>query len=43
VKPNLVEALPNGLEGIEAGHALLKEGKISAKKLVYTVSETPGL
>ncbi|OPB37707.1 zinc binding dehydrogenase [Trichoderma guizhouense] len=37
------EVLPRGLESVEEGLRMLKEGKVSAKKLIYRVSDTPGV
>jgi NADPH:quinone reductase-like Zn-dependent oxidoreductase len=33
--------LPNGLKSVEDGLLLLKEGKISASKIIYRVDDTP--
>lgn len=35
------EILPHGLESVERGLQMLKEGKVSAKKLIYNVADTP--
>lgn len=40
IKPNNVEVLPNGLNGIQAGFDKLKEGKVHALKLVARPQET---
>ncbi|KAL7933860.1 GroES-like protein [Trichoderma chlorosporum] len=37
------EILPNGLESVEEGLRMLKEGKVSAKKLIYRIADTPGV
>jgi NADPH:quinone reductase len=37
------EILPHGLDSIEDGLRQLKEGNISAKKLIYRISDTPGI
>ena len=39
LKPNHVQLLPGGLDRIHEGLGLLKEDKISGKKLVYRLSE----
>lgn len=39
LKPNLVEKLPGGLNGIPAGLVTLSN-KVSAKKLVAVIDET---
>ena len=41
--PNQVRVLPNGLASVEKGLALLKAGEVHAEKLVYIISETPGV
>ncbi|KAI0822576.1 GroES-like protein [Trametes gibbosa] len=41
LKPNPVEILPNGLEGINEGLARMRENKVSGKKLVARPQETP--
>ncbi|KAH8803572.1 hypothetical protein F5884DRAFT_683803 [Xylogone sp. PMI_703] len=38
LKPHPIEHRPNGLEGISDGLEDMKNGKVSGKKLVYTVS-----
>lgn len=35
------EILPRGLESVEEGLWMLKEGNVSAKKLIYRVADTP--
>lgn len=35
--------LPNGLASVEEGLRQLKEGLVSAKKVIYRVADTPGL
>jgi NADPH:quinone reductase len=37
------KVFPKGLEGIEEGLTALKDGKISAQKCVFRISETPGV
>ncbi|KAL7947517.1 GroES-like protein [Trichoderma barbatum] len=37
------EVLPHGLESVEEGLRMLKEGSVSAKKLIYRVSDTPSI
>lgn len=37
------EVVDNGLEGVGGALQRLKDGKVSAKKLVFRVSDTPGL
>jgi hypothetical protein len=37
------EVLPYGLESVEEGLRQLKEGNVSAKKLIYRVADTPGI
>lgn len=37
------EILPHGLKSVEDGLRQLKEGNISAKKLIYRVADTPGI
>ena len=41
LQTNQVEVLPGGLEGIVGGLERLREGKISATKLVVRPQETP--
>lgn len=42
-KPHPVEVLPGGLEGIVEGVKALHDGKVSAKKLVARITNTPAL
>jgi NADPH2:quinone reductase len=35
------EILPHGLQSVEDGLRMLKEGNVSAKKLIYKVADTP--
>ncbi|KAK5653175.1 hypothetical protein OQA88_9274 [Cercophora sp. LCS_1] len=42
-KPHPVEVLDGGLEGVVGGIQALLDGKVSAKKLVVRISDTPGL
>jgi NADPH2:quinone reductase len=37
------EVVPGGLAGVESGVTRLYENRVSAKKLVYRIAETPGL
>ncbi|PON23118.1 alcohol dehydrogenase [Trichoderma gamsii] len=37
------EVLPRGLQSVEDGLRILKEGNVSAKKLIYRVADTPCL
>jgi hypothetical protein len=37
------EVLPSGLESVAKGLQLLYDGKVSGKKLVYRISDTPDL
>lgn len=43
LRPNRVKLLPGGLESIRSGLELLQNGKVHAEKLVYRISETPGI
>lgn len=43
IEPHPHEVLPNGLESVAKGIQLLHDRKVSAKKLVYRIEETPGL
>lgn len=38
-----VKVLPNGLESVEEGVALLKDDKVHGEKLVYLIAETPAI
>ena len=40
LKPNRVVRMPGGLNGVKDGFTRMMEHKISAEKLVYTISET---
>ncbi|KAK9458901.1 chaperonin 10-like protein [Lipomyces oligophaga] len=42
-KPLKYKVMDGGLTGVEAGLKLLYDGKVSATKLVYRISDTPGL
>ncbi|KAK3380443.1 chaperonin 10-like protein [Lasiosphaeria ovina] len=42
-KPHPHEVIPNGLEGITEGVQSLHDGKVSAKKLIARIADTPGL
>lgn len=42
-KPNRVRVLPDGLASVERGLQMLKNNEVHAEKLVYRISETPGL
>jgi NADPH2:quinone reductase len=37
------EVVPGGLGGVEEGLRRLKEGKVSASKLVFRIEETEGV
>lgn len=41
--PHPYEILPKGLESVAEGIQLLHDRKVSAKKLVYRIADTPGL
>ena len=41
--PHPYEVQPNGLLAVEQGVQALYDRKVSAKKLVYKVADTPGL
>lgn len=41
IKPHPIEVKPEGLQGVLEGLQLLQADKVSGKKLVYNVSETP--
>ncbi|KUL87436.1 hypothetical protein ZTR_04768 [Talaromyces verruculosus] len=43
IEPHPHEVLPSGLESVAKGIQLLHDRKVSAKKLVYRIEETPGL
>jgi len=43
LKPHPFEVVPNGLDGIIGGVQALYERKVSAKKLVARIADTPGL
>lgn len=43
LKPQKVTIVPGGLSGVEEGLRRLQEGEVSGEKLVYRISETPGL
>jgi hypothetical protein len=40
LKPNRVTKIPGGLNGVEEGFHRMMENKVTAEKLVYTLSET---
>lgn len=42
-KPHPHEVIPNGLEGVQTGLKNLQNGKASAVKYVFRISETPGV
>ncbi|KAH7027770.1 chaperonin 10-like protein [Microdochium trichocladiopsis] len=42
-KPQPHEVVPGGLEGVQKGLENLRDGKASATKYVFRISETPGL
>ena len=41
VKPHPVDLRPGGLKGVLEGLDEMRKGKVSGKKLVYKVEETP--
>ncbi|PKY03429.1 GroES-like protein [Aspergillus campestris IBT 28561] len=41
IKPHPIEVKPGGLQGVLDGLQLLQADKVSGKKLVYNISETP--
>ncbi|KAI0057242.1 dehydrogenase [Artomyces pyxidatus] len=41
IKPNPVYLLPNGLESVADGFQYMKEGKVRAQKVTYSVADTP--
>ncbi|KAL3490771.1 chaperonin 10-like protein [Aspergillus germanicus] len=43
LQPHPFEVRPNGLDGVAEGIQLLFDRKVSAKKLVYRIAETPDL
>ncbi len=43
LKPQRVTVVPGGLAGVEEGLKRYQENKVSGEKLVYRISETPGL
>lgn len=42
-EPHPHQVIPNGLGGVEEGLRLLQDGKVSAKKVIFRIAETPGL
>lgn len=42
-KGNHVKLMPGGLAGVREGLELLRQGKVSGQKLVYKISDTPGI
>jgi len=42
-KSQRVELIPNGLEGVQEGLRMLKEGEVKGQKLFYRIADTPGL
>jgi NADPH2:quinone reductase len=42
-EPHPYEVVKGGLQGVEEGLRRLQEGKVSAKKLVFRIADTPGL
>jgi len=43
IKPNKITVVPNGLAGVPEGFRRMREKEVSGEKLVYRISETPGL
>lgn len=43
LKPQKVTVVPGGLAGVAEGLKRYQENKVSGEKLVYRISETPGL
>ncbi len=43
IKPQKITIVPGGLSGVEEGLRRLQDGEVSGEKLVYRISETPGL
>jgi len=41
IKPNPVFIQPNGIAGVKDGLQYMQEGKVSAEKITYRVSDTP--
>ena len=41
IKVHPVDVRPGGLKGVLEGMEEMRQGKVSGKKLVYRVSETP--
>ena len=42
-KPNRPKVLPGGLESVSNGLQLLETGNVHGEKLVYRITDTPGL
>ena len=43
IKPNKITVVPNGLAGVPEGFRRMREKEVSGEKLVFRISETPGL
>jgi len=43
IKPNPILIQPNGIAGVKDGLQYMQEGKVSAQKLTYRISDTPEL
>jgi NADPH:quinone reductase-like Zn-dependent oxidoreductase len=41
--PNKITVVPGGLEGVKEGFRRMREKEVSGEKLVFRISETPGL
>ena len=41
--PNRVKIMPNGLDDVAEGLALLLDKKVHGEKLVYRIADTPGI
>jgi NADPH:quinone reductase-like Zn-dependent oxidoreductase len=43
ITPNKVTIVPNGLAGVSEGFQRMRDKKVSGEKLVFRISDTPGL
>ena len=43
LQPLRVRVMPKGLASVDEGLALLREDKVHGEKLVYRISDTPGI
>ena len=43
ITPNKITVVPGGLAGVKEGFRRMREKEVSGEKLVFRVSETPGL